>query len=166
MRTCLLIGLLVLLACLSASGSDYFPLATGNQWVYRITGGSPSAMVVEVLSSRVEGDNTYFLVHGFLAEDVWLRADGEGNVFRFAPAEPAETQLYAFGLAEGEEYRTSIHGCNPSARIDSKAAHYEGPIGGHDNTTHPPFTQPPPKHPVFRHTRCLRAVHGPHTASS
>jgi hypothetical protein len=134
------IGLLVLLACLSASGSDYFPLAIGNQWVYRITGGSPSAIVIEVLSARVEGDSTYFLVHGFLAEDVWLRADGDGNVFRFAPDERAETLLYVFGLAEGEEYRTSIHGCNPSARIDSKAAHYEGPIGMYDNALHLAYT--------------------------
>jgi hypothetical protein len=140
MRAFVRIGLLVLLACLSASGSDYFPLAIGNQWVYRITGASPSAVVVEVLSARVEGDNTYFLVHGFLAEDVWLRADGDGNVFRFAPAERAETLLYAFGLAEGEEYRTSIHGCNPSARIDSKAAHYEGPIGVYGNAIHLAYT--------------------------
>jgi hypothetical protein len=94
---------LVILACLSASGSDYFPLAIGNQWVYRITGGSPSAMVIEILSTRVEGDNTYFLLHGFLAEDVWLRSDGDGNVFRFDPDVRAETLLYAFGLAEGEE---------------------------------------------------------------
>src|SRR5260370_3556546 len=96
MRACLRIGLLVVLACLSASGSDYFPLAIGNQWVYRITGGGSSAMVVEVLSARVEGDKTYFLVHGFLAEDVWLRSDGEGNVFRFAPTARAEALLYAF----------------------------------------------------------------------
>jgi len=134
------VALLLSSACLSASGADYFPLAIGNQWVYRITGGSPSAQVIEVLSARVEGDNTYFLVHGFLPEDVWLRADGDGNVFRFAPAERTETLLYAFGLAEGEEFRTSIHGCNPSARLDSKAARYEGPIGVYANAIHVAYT--------------------------
>src|SRR5260370_35028360 len=62
MRACVRIGLLVLLACFSASGSDYFPLAIGHQWVYRITGGGLSAIVVEVLSARVDGNKTYFLV--------------------------------------------------------------------------------------------------------
>ena len=37
-------------------------------------------------------------------------------------------------------YRTSIQGCNPSARIDSKAAHYEGPIGVYDNAIHIAYT--------------------------
>jgi hypothetical protein len=134
------IALLVSLTCVSASGSEYFPLSVGNQWVYRITGGTPATAVIEVLGARVEGDNTYFLVRGFLVDDVWLRSDGDGNVFRFAPNERAETLLYAFGLSEGEEYRTSIHGCNPSARIDSKAAHYEGPIGVYDNAIHIAYT--------------------------
>jgi hypothetical protein len=48
--------------------------------------------------------------------------------------------LYAFGLAEGEEFRTSIHGCNPSARIDSKAARYEGPSGVYSNAIHLAYT--------------------------
>jgi hypothetical protein len=125
---------------LSAAGADFFPLAPGNQWVYRVSGGGPSVALVEVLSSHEQDGKTYFQVRGFLQQDVWLRGDEQGNVFRLDPDSQTESLLYAFGLAAGQQYQTSIHPCDVSALIDSKPAHYQGPAGTFDNAAHIVYT--------------------------
>src|SRR5437899_1868377 len=130
-----LIFLMLLLSVTSAESmlaSGFFPLAAGNQWIYRVTGGGPSVAIVEVIGSRTQDSATYFQVRGFLPQDIWLRSGDDGNVFRFDPDARTESLLYAFGLGEGQDYQTSIHACDPSARIDSKPAHYEGPAGVFD----------------------------------
>ena len=127
----LLSALILSAAGLYAAQPDYFPLQTGNQWTYRATGLGQS-FTVEVGGTVEAGGQTYFVVDGFRRGTVWLRQDDDGTMWVYDAAKRAESVWAAFGTPEGQSYSTSIEPCNPTARIRSRSARAEIPVGTYD----------------------------------
>lgn len=116
--------------------SDYFPLATGNLWVYQGAGSySGTFLTLQITSSQQFQGVTYFLLHGFASQDYWLREDTRGSVFQFDPAQAAENLWWAFGSPMGQRYSTTLPGvCCGAAMVSSRSATYKGPLGTFDST--------------------------------
>lgn len=130
-------GVRIVLLCFSgvvfAQPPDYLPLQVGNQWVYRSNGrGQP--LVIEVLRSGVFDGNTYFLTRNFLNGDAWLRTTDGGSLVSYDPNTGQESVLVNFSAEEGAAYKTDMDPCNPVAKIVSKSASAQLPIGQFDNT--------------------------------
>ena len=68
----------------SAGESDYFPLQTGNQWIFRATDGSDRVRIVTVGEERVFADRTYVQLTGFRNGDGRL----EAQLVNLLPARP------------------------------------------------------------------------------
>ena len=127
---------LAALACLTAAGAtpDYFPLAAGNQWVYR-TGGTRAAdpLVLEITQAEDFDGTTWYLLHGMRNGDYWLRMDDEGKLYSLDPQTKEQKLWYDFQAPEGKVFDTAIPYCCGKAVIASRAAHYSGPLGDFDS---------------------------------
>ncbi|MFN0171229.1 MAG: BsuPI-related putative proteinase inhibitor [Bryobacteraceae bacterium] len=136
---------LLLWACLAATGlpatglaavPDYFPLAIGNVWIYRITGvgATPESPVwtIEVKSAETRNGLTYHRVTGY-RDPYLLRSGEEGTVYSWDEKEQREVVWYRFGAGVGEDYPTSVPYCCGRARISSKTATVEVPVGSFDS---------------------------------
>jgi len=116
----ILIGIAAASAAVLAQ--DYFPLQTGNQWVFRGTRFGQTR-IVEVGEVRAFGGAEYFQVRG-MAQDGprWLRKNRDGAVVEFDQSSNAERPFLALQLAAGERFDTSIHECNKTGMIASREA--------------------------------------------
>jgi hypothetical protein len=116
--------------CAFAAGPDYFPLQTGNQWVYKCSGLCGDTLPTMEISGEMEFDGRkYFSVAGLNGALVSLRLDEQGILWAYDTATRTDRQWYAFATAEGGEYLTSLDLCSPRAIVASRAALYEGPVG-------------------------------------
>ena len=125
-----------ILACLApaltAAQPDYFPLQVGNQWSFRTSRlGQP--FTVAVTGTQDAAAQTYFIVQGFPTGTVWMRMADDGTLYSYDPDTKAESVWAAFGSPEGQTYSTSVGPCNQTARITSKSAKLDIPIGHFEN---------------------------------
>lgn len=121
--------LFVAAGSLRAASTDYFPLAPGNQWVFRVTGGLAPANIVtqtvDVVDSRSVNGTAYQVVRGLGSGELWLRSTPDGRLLAIDPATQAERLLYWFQSPEGQPYATGLP-CTPTARVESRSAAFKG----------------------------------------
>jgi hypothetical protein len=113
-----------------AASPDYFPLAPGNQWVFRMAGGrgpaSTMSQTVDVLETRSVNGTSYQVVRGLAGLDVWVRSTPDGRVYAYDPETQVERLLYSFGSPEGQPYATGT-ACTPSGEVESRSVAFKGP---------------------------------------
>jgi len=124
---------LLLLAVPGVWAQDYFPLQSGNVWVYRAQG---ETLTLEVGDHRALGDQNYFRLRATHRNDAWVRTTPEGSLAAFDETEGQEKLWARFNAEEGQSYNTAIDPCNQQATIASRRARFEGPIGQFDNALH------------------------------
>jgi hypothetical protein len=127
------VSVLVLCGAALLGAADYFPLATGNAWVYKSSQGtSIDTQTIEVGSAQlINGQEHYNVI--FLGRPVLLRASDDGTLLAYDAATGADKQWIAFGATEGQPFQTSIDACVKMAQIDSRSAKYSGPAGTYNN---------------------------------
>ncbi len=123
-----------LLLAMSVFGQDYFPLETGNQWIYRIGGAlsgvaTPGTFVTEITGSRVIDGKEYFQLAGMPGGTRLLRKNDAGTLVFYSEQDRTEHNWVAFQANTGEAFRTVIDDCNPTAVIQSKNAELRSPLG-------------------------------------
>jgi hypothetical protein len=113
--------------CLLAQ-TDYFPLQTGNQWIYQ---GANGTYTVEVGPEQLMGDRAggmnYFIVKGLPSTpEVYLRKDDAGRILMY----DVNTQKPKVWLDPTvDRAATGVDPCNAESVIESREAKYSGPIG-------------------------------------
>ena len=114
-----------------AQPADYFPLATGNLWIYKGSGVySGTFLTLEIAKTQVFHGTAYFLLNGFPQQDYWLREDATGSVLQYDPSQAAEKLWWAFNSPLGQQYSTDLPGtCCRVAMVASRSAEYQGPLG-------------------------------------
>jgi len=117
-----------------AHAADYFPLQTGNVWVYKQTSGNilQDARTIEVGKTATFGGHDYFSV-SFFGRSVWLRNADDGKLYAFDTVSNTETLWIDFTASDGRTFSTGIEPCSKAAAIDPKATHYRGPFGEFNN---------------------------------
>jgi hypothetical protein len=132
---CLFFALLLLAPNAVARWHDYFPLQVGNQWQYRcsLNCASDETATVSVVGTApiaAADGSPYYILRGFL-KDYWVRVIGGTHlvVARDPTGSDEEKLWYDFSAPENQEYPTSVHPCNVSARITSRNYAYSGPLG-------------------------------------
>ena len=122
--------IMLALPVLPAAEPGYFPLEVGNTWVYRCAGNCAAetrAREIIKREQRPPQNEFYFLMRDGETE-TWLRLAEDGRLLALDSASGEEKQWYVFAPG-GENYRTWIHPCNPSAKIASRRARYSSPAG-------------------------------------
>ena len=133
-----------MLCCAGAAfgaDADYFPLAIGNSWVYRVTQGAfPEAQVVEVTGTTTADGRSYFRVN-FFGREALLRSTIDGTLVEYDAEAKREKVWIAFGADASQTFATEMDSCTKSGKIESKAAKYSGPTGSFTNALQVSFTQ-------------------------
>lgn len=119
---------------MSVFAQDYFPLETGNQWIYRIGGAlsgvsDPGTFVAEITGTQTIEGKEYYRLAGMPGGPLLLRKNDAGTLVFYSERDRQEHNWVAFGANTGEAFRTEIDACNPTAVIQSKNAALEAPIG-------------------------------------
>jgi hypothetical protein len=112
---------------------DYFPLQSGNSWVYRGTERwfNATPETVEVQGTEHFRDRDYFRV-SFFGRTLFLRATETGiNVFNTTTGQ--EQTWIQFDAPEGQSFPVEIESCTRAAKIESKAAKVKTAAGEWDN---------------------------------
>lgn len=115
---------------------DFFPLQTGNQWIYRSTGRIPTnPWVVEVGGTRMVDGREYFRVTGFPTSPLMLRKTNGALVFL---NEDTRTEhLWVNFLApQDEAFPSEIDACSKSASVVKRDAPHRGPTGEFPKALH------------------------------
>ncbi|MBS1825554.1 MAG: hypothetical protein JST93_09560 [Acidobacteria bacterium] len=115
-------------------GQDYFPLETGNQWIYRIGGAlsgvlAPTTFVTEISGTRIIDGKEYFQLVGMPGGSRLLRKNDAGTLVFYSEQDRTEHNWVAFQAATGEAFRSEIDDCSPSGVIQSKNAELRSPLG-------------------------------------
>lgn len=115
-------------------GQDYFPLETGNQWIYRIGGAlsgvlTPTTFVAEITGTRIIDGKEYFQLVGMPGGTRLLRKNEAGTLVFYSEQDRAEHNWVAFQAATGEAFRTEIDDCSPTGVIQSRNAELRSPLG-------------------------------------
>jgi hypothetical protein len=138
-----ILNALLLAASLPAFGADpdYFPLAVGNSWVYKVTQGRlPDVETIEVTGTMRFNGRDYYAVK-FFGRDAFLRMATDGTLYEYDSSAKKEKVWVAFGSDPGQAFTTEIDSCVKTGKIDSKAARYSGAIGNFTNALQVTFTQ-------------------------
>lgn len=129
----LLCPLAVLCATLAAQTPDYFPLQSGNQYVYQPSGAGAADRVMEV--GKPEAAPSGVMVYplaGFSPQDLRVRLTPENKLVRFDPETGSDAVLLDFAAPEDQPFPTVIDPCSTSAAVRTRAGSYSGPIGTFD----------------------------------
>ncbi len=101
----------------------WYPLATGNHWVYRVSArGSNDAAVVQVAEERSFSGRGYATLRGLPGGDLYVRNDASGNPLLYNQA----------GARELAWVDSNPDACSRSGKANFPAK-YSGPMGTFDN---------------------------------
>jgi hypothetical protein len=115
--------------------ADYFPLQTGNQWVYRSNGPvAVSVFTVEVKQPQTFNGKSYFLVEGFPEQNrLWLRTDEAARVWMWDADARMESIWIDFAAQPPGVFKPGSDPCASNAAIESRDWKYSGPVGEFNN---------------------------------
>ena len=132
----------LLLLCLSLTTTlfaqgEYFPLQTGNTWLYR-SNRTAESWTLEITGEREVSGVNYHVLRGFPSGELLLRFTDAGTlvfrqVERGTPPISEEKPWVAFNAAVGEAWATAIDPCNNTAVIRSRSATVKSPTGEFEN---------------------------------
>jgi hypothetical protein len=106
--------------------TEFFPLQTGNQWIYRGPAGVWSAQIV---GAQVFGAHEYFLWQSSTGEAAWLRMAEDGTLWQLEPEGRREQVRVAFATPEGGVFETVADPCHREGVMEKKNTVHRGPVG-------------------------------------
>ena len=113
----------------TATAQNYFPLQTGNQWVYKASSPFGSPFVAEVNDARDFNGDTYYWVTGLKAPGAWLRTTDAGDLVEYDVDSQSVSTWVAFSAPEGGGFASSIGPCSALGVLTSKSSKLSVPVG-------------------------------------
>jgi hypothetical protein len=98
-----------------AVAAEYFPLAVGNQWVYRLDGAAERVVTTIGQTREVEGQ-TYFVYAGLDGASVLLRRNAQGQLLVRQP-DGAEGLWADFAA---DRWETALAPCPGAAAVEAR----------------------------------------------
>jgi hypothetical protein len=118
-----LMPLALLLAASPVFAQDYFPLATGNQWIFRSAGRSGQTLHIEVGDAKTFDGAGYFAVYGFHRGPLrWLRTAEGGAIVEYFEDEKTSRPFLSLDKPVGERFAANVDGCNRAATVTARDA--------------------------------------------
>lgn len=107
---------------LPAVAAEYFPLAVGNQWIYRADGKlSKESVVAEIRGTEEVAGREYFVYRGIGGQTTRLRRN-EGGQLVLLRADGTEGLWADFN---GQAYDTAFEECTGAATVESRETAFD-----------------------------------------
>jgi hypothetical protein len=117
----------------AAAGPEYFPLQTGNSWVYRVTQGRATRPATVEVGERERIDGRDYYRVNFFERTLWLRYADDGNLLAFDRELGQERVWLPAGADDGQTVQTVMDQCSTTAKVESHAARIKTELGEFDN---------------------------------
>ncbi len=116
------LGWFALALTLPAAAAEYFPLAVGNQWIYRVEGALGNETVVtEVRGTEKVDGHQYFVYQGIDGQTVRLRLNDQDQLLLLRT--DGTEGLWADFTAEG--YEATFEHCTGAATVEARDSKVE-----------------------------------------
>ena len=129
--------LLAVAGVLSAQQSEYFPLQSGNTWVYKVSGRAAvfAQPVTMTVMEQVTIDGVDYWELGGVPGigRAILRVTSSGTLAAYDENTKTESPWLAFRAAVGEDFESRVHPCVGSGSIVDRAAKEALALGAFDN---------------------------------
>ena len=140
-RSAISFALLAISTAAMAQTVDYFPLESGNIWMYRSTVSRTSDLAFRTIS--VEGRETvnssdYFRVQYF-GRPLYLRSNADGSIVSLNRTTNTEEPFLKPGAVVGTTFESHIDQCTNSGHIDVRGSEIATPAGIFTDTTNITF---------------------------
>ena len=102
----------------SSFAQNYFPLASGNQWIFRANRFGQT-LNIEVGSARIFEGVEYFGVTGFSHPGAvrWLSQTEAGVIVEYVEDQKKSRPFLSLLAPVGERFDANVDGCNRSATV-------------------------------------------------
>jgi hypothetical protein len=116
---------------LCSLAQDYFPLASGNQWLFR-SDRFGQTLSIEVGASKTFEGVDYFAVTGLSrpGNARWLRLTADGSLVEYQEEQKRTRPFLSLRAAVGERFETNVDDCNRAASILARDAKLSLPALG------------------------------------
>ena len=122
MLTSIKLGWFALALTLPAAAADYFPLAVGNQWIYRAEGAlGKETVVTEVRGTEEVAGQQYFVYQGIDGQTVRLRLNDQGQLILLRT--DGTEGLWADFTAD--RYDAAFEQCTGAATVEARDSKIE-----------------------------------------
>jgi hypothetical protein len=112
--------LIVGLLATSLAYAQYFPLQTGNQWIYRVDDGPVKELrIAEVLRAETVDDREYFVYRGIDGKTSRIRLNEQNQLVQWN-ADGGESIWADFAAGEGESFPTAFDDCTGRGHIRTR----------------------------------------------
>jgi hypothetical protein len=118
-----------LLAAVSLSAANYFPLQNGNSWTYRVAGTSQQFTIRVGTPTLVDGEVWYSL-NGYAQQRVLARY--EGDRLMYLDEDTARPALFTSFLP-GESWTAPLRQCRESGEAQAERVKVQSPTGPIEN---------------------------------
>jgi len=116
------LGWFALALVLPAAAAEYFPLAVGNQWIYRAEGAlNKQTVVAEIRGTENVGGREYFVYQGVDGQTVRLRLNDEGQLVLLRT--DGTEGLWADFAAD--HYDSAFEPCTGAATVEARDSKVE-----------------------------------------
>ena len=123
--------ILAALFSLSLHASDYFPLKTGNRWIYRSARGSE--FTIEVGTPVLVNEKEYHSVRGYGVDRMYLRQGDDGALYALNTDTRDEVLVASFGGDVKVPYPVQWGTCKQMAEPGERPVVLDGPIGHYES---------------------------------
>lgn len=122
--------ILLLLACSLgvAAGPPFFPLETGNEWVYR-NPETGSTFTVRVGVPVISGDNAYYTLSGYVNSRLFVRAGEDGSLYYRDEENQRDLLLTSFEPFEDGWFHAPFRPCEQEGQTAVRREEYRGAAG-------------------------------------
>jgi hypothetical protein len=115
--------LFLFFAITSVATAQYFPLQTGNQWIYKTDHGPVSdVQTIEIAGTQSFDGIEYFSFKGFYGQTGYVRLSEDGKLHLYDTGKKADLVWADFSAPEHSPYASAADPCSPQAVIESKSA--------------------------------------------
>lgn len=121
---------LLLLTCSigAAAGPSFFPLETGNEWVYR-NAETGSAFTVRVGVPVISGGNVYYTLSGYVDSRLFVRTGEDGSLYYRDEENERDLLLTSFEPFEGGWFHAPLRPCEQEGQAAVRREEYQGAAG-------------------------------------
>jgi hypothetical protein len=115
---------------LLAAGPNFFPLQTGNEWVYSV--GGVEQLTIRVGAPLARDGNVFYFVTGYADQKIWVRRADNGNLFFLDPDTDQERPLTFFEVVPDGWFSSGLSQlCEMDGQAQADRIDYR-PISGAD----------------------------------
>lgn len=109
-------------AVAAAQPASFFPLSSGNTWIYHQVGGAGSFSIQAGTPLATRDGKVYYSLKGYVSEPVFVRKHETGNLYWYNNEQSREELLTSFEHVHGGRFNAPFRPCEQDGEVLAERA--------------------------------------------